>query len=147
MNNTPEQIEFADKLKKHPGNVPRMTARMLNDYLHNALSFNNCYFLFWTAGEAKFMVAYRQDRRPVNDEVLPFLQLLFDDGQIHEVGETPFSREFVQGSYSTTLSAADQIADLMANTAEKDSNAEAFDFERTSTGKRMLRAKRNGANQ
>lgn len=135
-----EHKDFAERLKASPGIVDSMDKRVLGQYLADAPSFHDCYYLFWRNDSgAKFLIAFRKDRLPVTEEILPIMELLFDDGQVHEVGQTKFSREFVQGSYIEST-AVDQIADLMANTAEYDSYSDLFDFDRTSTGKRMKKA-------
>jgi hypothetical protein len=143
MQVTPEQTEFAEKLKAFPGEVQRMTPERISSYLRDAPAFRNCYFLFWTDGPEKYLIAFRYDRRPLDDEILPFLQLLFGDGQIHETGNTAYSREFSQGAYTETT-IANKIADSLADAADKDSNSDAFDFDKTETGKRMLRRLKNG---
>jgi len=139
MPHSPEQAAFAAKVKSHPGELHNMTPRMLKGYLEDAPEYQSCYYLFWTINGQKFLIVYRKDRQPVNEEIFPIMECLFDDGKVHEVGGTNFSREFTQNAYSEKMG-VDVIADAMANVAERDGHSDAFDFERTETGKRMRRA-------
>ena len=78
MPHSPEQEEFANRVKQFPGEVQAMDEGMLSRYLRDAPSFRNCFYLFWTMKGAKFLITYRTDRRPLNEEVFPIMECLFD---------------------------------------------------------------------
>lgn len=139
MPHSPEQAEFAQKLKTFPGEVPFINEEVMSRYLKDAPEYRGCRYLFWTQIDRKYLIAYRNDRLPSDGEILPIMECLFDDGEIHEVGQTKFSREFSQNAYSEKT-VADSIADGMAEVAERDSYSDAFDFDLTDTGKKMRKA-------
>jgi len=118
--------------------VPELTAQFAAKALNEAERYNGCYVTYWRTLDAGYFFIYRTDRQPNNEEVLPWLQTLFEDGQIHE-SNGPNYRGFFQGNVYTVDSVANMAGNALANAADKDSNAEAFDFARTELGKRLSR--------
>lgn len=144
MTPSPEEADFSLRLRQNKLVARELTPELFKKMLTDALEFHNCYFAYWETAGIKFMTVYRTDRQPVPFEFLAFLQLMFDDGQIHEING-PFFRAFFQGEGVYTVdSVSDMIGNAMADAADKDSNAEAFDFEKTKVGRRIARSMRNG---
>src|SRR4030095_2605820 len=139
----PEIVEFAEKLKNKYPLLRKADSRFVTRALQDALEYRGSYFAYWQTKKAKYLFVFRLDRQPNNVEVLPFLQELFDDGQIHE--QTGINhRAFFQGDVYTTDSADIVIANAIADASEKDSYASEFDFNRTALGKKMSRERGNG---
>jgi hypothetical protein len=106
--------------------------------LEEAEVYRGLHIAFWRSKTARFLFIYRLDRLPTKEEVMPWLQELFADGQIHEHSQSYF-RSFIQGDIYTTDTVADMIGDSFANAADQDSNADAFDLDKTEVGQKLLR--------
>lgn len=90
-----------------------------------SVKFNELRICYWTVQNDKaraiYLGLYRNDRAPKNEEVLPFLQELFLDGNIHEVSIPGKNfREWFQGNdiYNDPKTYADIIADVITNQAD-----------------------------
>jgi len=146
----PEVTELAIKLVQRYGIVREATPEFYTKALREAIEYRGCYLTFWNSVGMKCLVVYRTDRLPTDAECAPFVQECFaiacgPNGQTVEIGRTDFSRHFVEGEpLSVTSSIADQMADAMMNRADKKDEVEQFDFDETSTAKRM-RKRRNGS--
>lgn len=147
MDIPPEVQSFSDRLKYRYGAAPlrHVNEEFYRRALEEALEFKGVFYTFFKWGDMKFFVAYRKDRSPNNDEVMPFLQTLFEDGTIQELLQTPFARHFVQGEQLyTTHSIAEQMGTALADYADRKDEVEQFDLEQTDTGRRLMRRQRNG---
>jgi hypothetical protein len=144
----PEVVELCWKIRNQWGTVREMDKSFYVRALTEAHEYNGCYYSYWSWRGMKTMVVYRKDRVPMPDEFLPFMQELFADGTIQELMTTPFSRHFVQGEpLYIADSMAGSMGNLLADHADKKDEVEQFDFENTSTGKRLLRYLRNGTHK
>ena len=141
----PEITELCDKLRWKYGTVRHITKDFYVKSLEEEEEYHGCFLTFWNWAGMKTFIIYRKDRCPMPEEFLPFLQTLFDDGQIQELVKTEYSRHFVQGK---NLYNVDSVAQVMANqlteVADKKDEVEQFDLDKTGTGKRMWKHLRNG---
>jgi hypothetical protein len=110
----------AELLSKPP--LLQLTPAAAVQELQNAVQYRNLNVCFIRLPKMRICIMFRLDRKPVDDEILPWLQELFEDGQIHEV--TPLEsvnyREFYQGEelYSEPRSLADTMANGIVDYAE-----------------------------
>jgi len=138
-----KRVEISDELKtliekvrKQWGVVRHLSPEFTTRALKQAIEYRDCYISFWRTPKTKYLLIYRVDRSPSDAEVIPWLQELFEDGQIHHAGSL-FCRAFFQGDVYTTENAIEMMANSLANASEKDSNADAFDFSKTKLGKKL----------
>jgi len=94
---------------------------------------------------------YRVDRLPTDDEIIPIIQELFEDGEIHEVANSYNRREFIEelgkGSGLYVIdSVSEQMGKALADRADKKDEVELFDLDKTELARRYARSIRNGSN-
>jgi hypothetical protein len=136
---SPDMVLKADVLKaKYAPYVRDLSPQFVNKALQEAERYRGLHITYWRTIKARFLFIYRTDRQPTKEEVMPWLQLMFNDGQIHEHSDTYF-RSFFQGDVYTTDTVADMIGNSFADAADKDSNADAFDLDKTEVGQKLLR--------
>lgn len=140
----PEVSEIAQRLLTKPPIHDLTPTRVVSELSH-AEVYHGCNIAFWRTEKSRYLYIYRLDRFPNNEEVMPWLQELFTDGNIQEASDpkTPF-RAFFQGEVYEIGTALEMMADGVANAADKDNNADVFDFDKTELGKKLLRGNRNG---
>lgn len=115
------------------------------EFVHRALSeaekYEGLRLTYWKSADVEYLVVFRDDRAPTNNEVLPWVRVMFDkpgDGQVHEWSYRNY-RYFFEGNVYTTDTVADMIGNAFADAADKDSNADAFDIDKTELGKRWAK--------
>ena len=146
MDITPEQQQLSERLLSRYPIMRQATPAFFVRAYQDAFLFHGCYLNFWRTNDMRYFIIYRLDRKPVPSEFLPFLQTLFVDtteNLIHEVSnvqKNPFGYEFIQGNIYETRTIADKMGDDIADSADKQDEIEQFDFEETSTAKRMEQA-------
>jgi hypothetical protein len=143
----PDLHLMAIKVKNKNGpEVRAMTPGFMHKALQEAEEYKGCYFAYWEHGGVKSLFVYRLDRTPNDEEVLPWAQELFNDGEIHrDIG--PYHMWLVQGNVYTVETVADMVGKAFADqVAKTDSNADAFDFDKTAVGRKLSRKLRNGTN-
>lgn len=145
MDIPPEIIELSEKLKRKYGVIRAISQSFVMRALNEAEEYKGTYIAYWETAKARYLFIYRLDRQPLDDEVLAWLQTLFEDGQIHEE-QGPNFRSFFQGDVYSETTADIILANAIAEASEQDRNADAFDFARTDSGKRLARRLRNGTN-
>jgi hypothetical protein len=147
MDITPEQQQLSEKLINRYPIMRAPTVAFFVRAMNDALEFHGCYLNFWRTHDMRYFIIYRVDRKPFPSEFLPFLQTLFVDtteNLIHEVSniqKNPFGYEFVQGNIYETRTLADKMGDDLTEHADKTDEVEQFDFDETSTAKRMMKSK------
>lgn len=129
---------------KYSPEVRAMNQAFFHKALEEAELYQGCYITYWVSRGVRSLFVYRKDRQPTDAEVLVWAQELFGDGQIHrEIGL--FHVWCVQGDVYTMDTIADMVGREFADAAAKtDSNAGAFDLEKTEIGKKILRRHKNG---
>lgn len=140
----PEMVELAIKIRNKFGpQVRAMNQSFFYKMMEEAEEYKGCYIAYWECRGVKSLFVYRKDRAPKDEEVRPWAEILFNDGEIHrEIGE--YHMWCVQGDVYTINTVADMAGAALANAAERDSNADAFDFDNTEVGKRLGHKLRNG---
>jgi hypothetical protein len=147
----PEVTKLAHFLVQRYGIVREANSEFYTKALREAVEYRGCYFTFWNSVGMKCLVIYRLDRLPNDVECLPFVQECFSIacgpfGQTQEIGRTERSRHFVEGeSLFVTDSIANNMGTALADNADKKDEVEQFDFDETSTAKRMMKGRRNGS--
>lgn len=138
MVNIPPDIALkAIALKaKYAPYVRELTTQFASKALDDAERYRGSHLAYWRTVDTIYFFIYRMDRQPNDEEVLPWLQILFADGQIHE-NSGPNYRGFFQGNVYTEDTVANMIGNAFANASERDSNAGAFDFDKTNLGKKL----------
>lgn len=144
MDVPPEIEEVAARIEQQNGHVRAMSTNIYKQFLEDAIEFRGCYFAFWIWQGIRCLVIYRTDRRPLNVEVWPFLQCLFPDpgpqspGVTEMAGGDPRVRNFMEGNgLFETESIADKMGTALAQHADDKDEVEQFDFDKTSTAKRL----------
>ena len=143
---SPEIRELCERLRWRYGILRSVTPEFYVKALKEAYEFQGLYVNFWNWAGLRYFHVARNDRLPTSEEFLPFLQELFEDGQIKTVGATKFSIDFAQGK---PLFNEDNVSDSMAGAimemADRRDEVEQFDLDETSTGKRLIKHLRNGS--
>lgn len=144
MEISPEIQDISDRLMNQWGIMRRASPEFFVKAMQNAVEYRGCYLSFWRVLDgsmsARYLIVARNDRKPNTDEALPFLQTMFEDGNadILEVSQNNRTLEFVQSkTIYETQSLAEKMGDSLSDYADKKDEVEQFDFDKTSTAKRM----------